>query len=193
MPPQVRRKCARPRERIECTLEDAPRAAPELRCRRRHEGVRSLVPPVYGLALMAGSRSHVSRVKRMACRPGYGVDSATVPGTVLVVDDEPSIRLLCRINLELEGYRVMEAGSLAEARTAAASPDLSLVLLDLRLGHESGRTLLEELRSRTPRVPVALVTGSVELDRGDGPADATLVKPFTIEALLRTVRELTSR
>jgi DNA-binding response OmpR family regulator len=116
-----------------------------------------------------------------------------VPGTVLVVDDEPSIRLLCRINLELEGYRVMEAGTLAEARAAAASPDLSLVLLDLRLGNESGRTLLEELRSRTPPVPVALVTGSAELDRGDGAADAALVKPFTIDALLRTVRELTSR
>ncbi len=115
-----------------------------------------------------------------------------MPGTVLVVDDEPSIRLLCRINLELEGYDVLEAGTLADARSAAASPDLSLVLLDLRLGNESGRTLLEELRSRTPRVPVALVTGSAELDRGDGTADATLVKPFTIDALLRTVRELTS-
>ena len=116
-----------------------------------------------------------------------------MPGTVLVVDDEPSIRLLCRINLELEGYDVLEAGTLADARSAAASSDLILVLLDLRLGNESGRTLLEELRSRTPRVPVALVTGSAELDPGDGTADATLVKPFTIDALLRTVRELTTR
>jgi len=115
-----------------------------------------------------------------------------VPVTVLVVDDEPSIRLLCRINLELEGYQVLEAGTLEEARFAAASPDLSLVLLDLHLGNESGRTLLEELRGRSPRVPVALVTGSVELERGDGTADATLVKPFSIDALLRTVRELTS-
>ena len=116
-----------------------------------------------------------------------------VPATVLVVDDEPSIRLLCRINLELEGYDVVEAGTLAEARAAVASRDVALVLLDLHVGHESGRPLLEELRSRTPPTPVALVTGSAELHPGgDGAADAVLVKPFTIEALIRTVRELAS-
>lgn len=130
-------------------------------------------------------------MERAAPRPGYGVNSAPVPATVLVVDDEPSIRLLCRINLELEGYEVIEAGTLAEARAAAAAHDLSLVLLDLRIGHESGRVFLEELRSRTPPVPVALVTGSSELHpSGDARAEATLFKPFTIDALLRTVREL---
>ena len=36
--------------------------------------------------------------------------------TVLVVDDERSLRLLCRVNLELEGHRVLEAATLAEAR-----------------------------------------------------------------------------
>jgi DNA-binding NtrC family response regulator len=117
-----------------------------------------------------------------------------VPDTVLVVDDEPAIRLLCRINLELEGYEVVEAGTLAEARAAIEAGDVSVVLLDLRVGHESGRTLLEELRSRVPPMPVALVTGSAELHpSGDGTADATLVKPFTIDQLVRTVRTLTSR
>lgn len=117
-----------------------------------------------------------------------------VPPTVLVVDDEPSIRLLCRINLELEGYHVVEAGTLGEARDAVESHDVSVVLLDLHLRHESGRALLEDLRSREPPVPVALVTGSAELHAsGDEGADATLVKPFAIEALLRTVRELASR
>jgi len=116
-----------------------------------------------------------------------------VPPTVLVVDDEPSIRLLCRINLELEGYEVVEAGTLSDARAALEAGDVSLVLLDLHVGHESGRSLLEELRRRTPPVPVALVTGSAELHpAGDGTADATLVKPFTIDALLRTVRALAS-
>jgi DNA-binding response OmpR family regulator len=117
-----------------------------------------------------------------------------VPDTVLVVDDEPAIRLLCRINLELEGYEVVEAGTLAEARAAVERGNLSAVLLDLRIGHENGRTLLEELRNRMPPVPVALVTGSAELHpAGDGTADATLVKPFTIEQLVRAVRALTSR
>jgi DNA-binding response OmpR family regulator len=113
---------------------------------------------------------------------------------VLVVDDEPSIRLLCRINLELEGFDVLEAGTLAEAREAVASRDLSVVLLDLRIGNETGGDLLHELHARTPPVPVAFVTGSAEIvPRVDGLADAYLRKPFTIEDLLSTVRRLAAR
>jgi DNA-binding response OmpR family regulator len=113
---------------------------------------------------------------------------------VLVVDDEPSIRLLCRINLELEGFDVLEAGTLAEARAAAASRDLSVVLLDFRVGHESGGDLLQELQGRRPPVPVAFVTGSADLGpRIDGLADAYLRKPFTIDDLLSTVRRLAAR
>ena len=59
-------------------------------------------------------------------------------GAVLIVDDEPSIRLLCRVNLELEGYRVVEAETLAEARSALAEESFALVLLDLQIGAESG-------------------------------------------------------
>jgi len=113
---------------------------------------------------------------------------------VLVVDDEPSIRLLCRINLELEGFDVVEAGTLAEARAAVASRDLSVVLLDLRIGNETGGDLLQELHARTPPVPVAFVTGSAEIvPRVDGVADAYLRKPFTIDDLLSTVRRLAGR
>ncbi len=113
---------------------------------------------------------------------------------VLVVDDEPSIRLLCRINLELEGFDVLEAGTLAEARAAAASRVLSVVLLDLRIGNETGSDLVRELHERKPRVPVAFVTGSAEIGPNvDGLADAYLRKPFTIDALLSTVKRLTGR
>jgi DNA-binding NtrC family response regulator len=113
---------------------------------------------------------------------------------VLVVDDEPSIRLLCRINLELEGFDVLEAGTLAEARAAISSRDVSVVLLDLRIGHETGGDLVQELRDRQPHVAVAFVTGSAEITPTDhGLADAYLPKPFTIEALLTTVKRLAAR
>ncbi|HEX3055858.1 MAG TPA: response regulator [Gaiellaceae bacterium] len=113
---------------------------------------------------------------------------------VLVVDDEPSIRLLCRINLELEGFDVLEAGTLAEARAAVSSHDVSVVLLDLRIGRETGGDLVQELRDRRPPVPVALVTGSADVTPTDhGLADAYLQKPFTIEALLTTVHRLAAR
>ena len=62
---------------------------------------------------------------------------------MLVVDDEPSIRLLCRVNLELEGYGVREAGALADARAVLAAEPVALVLLDMHIGNERGETLLE--------------------------------------------------
>jgi DNA-binding response OmpR family regulator len=113
---------------------------------------------------------------------------------VLVVEDEPSLRLLCRINLELEGFEVVEAATLAEARAAVASRVPNVVLLDLRVGRESGADLIDELRARTPPVPVALVTGSAALGPNvEGLADAYLRKPYTIDDLLSTVKSLAAR
>ena len=111
---------------------------------------------------------------------------------MLVVDDEPAIRLLCRVNLELEGYDVREAGALADARAVLDAEPVALVLLDMHIGNERGATLLEELRRREPRIPVLVVTGSSEVDAGEQPieADGVLGKPFTIDALVGTVRAL---
>jgi DNA-binding NtrC family response regulator len=120
------------------------------------------------------------------------VPSGDKRAVVLVVDDEPALRLLCRVNLELEGFAVLEAGTLAEARSQLETEPVALVLLDLHIGNERGETLLEELRQREPRLPVVLVTGSGDVDRALPPfgADAVLGKPFTIEALVETVRLL---
>lgn len=106
-----------------------------------------------------------------------------------MVDDDESLRMLCRINLELDGYRVIEAGSLAEARDALAAGGIDAMLLDLHLGDGDGRDLLASLGSDRP--PVALFTGSEAI----GPelqsaADAVLAKPFGIERLAETVRGL---
>jgi DNA-binding response OmpR family regulator len=108
---------------------------------------------------------------------------------VLVVEDEPSIRLLYRINLELEGFEVVEAASLSDARSAIADHEVSVVLLDLRIGSERGTDLLDELRASD--IPVALVTGSAEHEsEAEGIADAYLRKPFAIADLIHAVREL---
>jgi DNA-binding NtrC family response regulator len=110
---------------------------------------------------------------------------------VLVVDDEPAIRLLCRVNLELEGYRVLEAQSLDHARRLLDEEQIAAVLLDMRIGNERGETLLTELQDRD--VPVIVVTGSAELDADWAKqADAVLGKPFAIDALLKAVRTLTA-
>jgi DNA-binding response OmpR family regulator len=111
---------------------------------------------------------------------------------VLVVDDEPAIRLLCRVNLELDGFDVREASTLAEARAAIEAEPPAVILLDLHVGRERGATLLAEIRLREPWIPVALVSGSVAIEQGEGPAgaDAVIVKPFTLEELTGTVRAL---
>ena len=117
--------------------------------------------------------------------------TADSSATVLVVDDEHSIRYLCRVNLELDGYRVLEAAEVAEARRLLASEHVDVVLLDLHVGPERTDDLLAELRRRTPPIPVALVTGSTDVLAPDRPAaDAVLSKPFAPEELTETVRRL---
>ena len=106
---------------------------------------------------------------------------------MLVVDDEPAIRLLCKVNLELDGYEVREAGSLDEAR-AHLDHGVDVVLLDMHIGIERGEVLLEELIAR--RIPVAVVTGSTDLETAGAGANAVLGKPFTIEELEETVARL---
>ena len=109
---------------------------------------------------------------------------------VLVVDDEPALRLLYRVNLELEGYRILEAGTVAEARAALEAQAIAVVLLDMQLGAERSDVLLQELRDREPRIPVVVVTGSSDIDTGDRTieADAVIGKPFTIEELTSAVQ-----
>ena len=110
---------------------------------------------------------------------------------MLVVDDDASLRLLCRINLELDGYTVVEAGGVAAAREALAAGGVDAMLLDLHLGDGDGRDFLAELG--TDRPPVALFTGSEQI----GPelremADAVLPKPFELSRLTETVNRLTT-
>jgi DNA-binding NtrC family response regulator len=110
---------------------------------------------------------------------------------VLVVDDDSSIRLLCRINLELDGHEVLEAHSLGTARAMLAEEDVDVVVLDLHLRGERSDPLVAECLARRPPIPVVLVTGSVEVtESGLSDADAVLPKPFELEQLLSTVREL---
>ena len=110
---------------------------------------------------------------------------------VLVVDDDASLRLLCRVNLELDGFRVLEAGSLAQAAAMLAENEFDAVLLDLHLGDGDGRDLLASLGEERP--PVAFFTGSEVI----GPelrsmAEEVLSKPFQLDELLSTVRKLVS-
>ena len=83
---------------------------------------------------------------------------------MLIVDDDASLRLLCRVNLELEGYHVLEAPSVAAAEDAVAADPVDLFLLDVHIGADDGLALMRSLRARKHRAPVVLFTGSARLD-----------------------------
>jgi DNA-binding response OmpR family regulator len=110
---------------------------------------------------------------------------------VLIVDDAESIRLLCRVNLELEGHRVIEAATLEAARAALAEHPVDVLLLDVHVGPHDGREFLAEVRAAHPGVRVALLTGSSDLDsvRDAGP-DAVISKPFELDDLRAVVAGL---
>lgn len=105
----------------------------------------------------------------------------------LVVDDDPALRMLCRVNLELDGFSVREAGTLQEAGAAVDASRPDVVLLDVHLGGEESTSLLERLRA--DGIPVALVTGSADM-RDLGAADAVLAKPFEPRELVDVARRL---
>ena len=107
---------------------------------------------------------------------------------VLVVDDERSLRLLCRVNLELDGHRVREAATLAEARREIelATPDV--ILLDIHVGADDGLELLDEIASLELSTRVVLLSGTSEV----GPelrarVDSVLGKPFELAKLTAAV------
>jgi DNA-binding response OmpR family regulator len=106
----------------------------------------------------------------------------------LVVDDDGALRLLLRVNLELEGFAVREAATLAEAESAVENERPDVVLLDVHLGGEETLTLLAALRA--DGIPVALVTGSVDVELYRDRADAIVPKPFNPQELVDIVRRL---
>ena len=108
--------------------------------------------------------------------------------TVLVVDDDRSLRLLCRVNLELEGFAVLEASTVDEADAIVEQERPDVVLLDVHLQNTDTRQLLSRLRAAG--IPVALVTGSVDLEEYRGEADAILAKPFEPASLVELARRL---
>jgi DNA-binding response OmpR family regulator len=112
-------------------------------------------------------------------------------GTVLVVDDEPSLRLLCRVNLELAGLRVLESGTIPEARRVLDSEAIDVALLDVHVAGHDGRDLLDELRAAESPVRIVFLTGSADI-RGArlAAADAVLAKPFEPDELVSIVQRL---
>lgn len=118
------------------------------------------------------------------------------PRRVLVVDDEPHIGLLLRLQLESRGYELLLARTLFEARGVLADPDRpDAMLLDLHLPDGSGVDLLREVRGRpaTASMPVLVLTAEGEervLAEARSLGATTITKPFSPSKLTAQVAAL---
>lgn len=116
--------------------------------------------------------------------------------TVLVVEDDPSVRDVLHLVLESEGYRVSLAGDGLEALTRLDQELPDLILLDLMLPRLDGDTFLAELERRGlwPGIPVIVLSAAVGADRWATRvrADGYVSKPFDIVALLDEVSRVTT-
>ncbi|CAK0769209.1 Transcriptional regulatory protein WalR [Gammaproteobacteria bacterium] len=112
--------------------------------------------------------------------------------TVLIVEDDPAMQIGLRDNLELEGYRVLVAGTLRAGREAVRQERPDILLLDLMLPDGDGLSLCRQLRADGFVQPILMLTArGEELDRLLGfevGADDYIVKPFSLRELLARVR-----
>src|SRR6266568_6444003 len=119
-------------------------------------------------------------------------------GKLLVVDDDNNLVELVRVKLQSAGYEVATASKAEDAIEAAKGAVFDLCILDLRLADRSGISLMRELHSINPDMPVIILTGygSVEsaVEAMQEGAYNYLTKPFnTQELLLQIKRALENR
>jgi DNA-binding NtrC family response regulator len=113
---------------------------------------------------------------------------------ILIVDDEESIRIATAAILEEEGYQVDTASNGKEAIEKANANLYNAALIDYRLPDMEGTELLTSLRETTPRMVKIMITGYPSLQNAvtsvNKRADAFLMKPVSIETLLKTISDL---
>ena len=125
-----------------------------------------------------------------------GEGAMTTEPLVLAVDDEPGVRLLLRLDLTAQGFRVITAATPSEALAQIDSSHPDLILLDVSMPEMSGFALLRELRERWPTPVIFLTARGRDSDKVRGLADGAddyVVKPFSVDELAARIRAVLRR
>lgn len=110
---------------------------------------------------------------------------------ILIIEDEPAFRNVLRVLLSVQGYRVIEAETVARGAIEARSHKPDLLLVDLGLPDGDGLSVIRQVRSWSPLPIIVLSARTLEeqktmaLDQG---ADDYITKPFSAPDLLARIR-----
>ena len=118
---------------------------------------------------------------------------------ILIIEDEPDIRKTLEYNISREGYHVVSASSLLEAKSQIESDSFSLILLDLMLPDGSGLDLCREIKldKEKSSIPIIILTAKDdEVDKVVGfelGADDYVTKPFSVRELILRMKAVLKR
>ena len=117
--------------------------------------------------------------------------------SILVVDDERSMRDFLKILLEKEGYRVETAAAGNEALQLLSATDFQLVISDIKMDGMSGLELLNNIKERQPSLPVVMITAFASPDDAvfamkNGAFDY-ISKPFNVDEIKSVILSATSK
>lgn len=116
--------------------------------------------------------------------------------TLLVVDDEPLVRMVVTEVLRDAGFEVLEAGDGVEAMDILHKSDVDLLMTDIQMPRMNGYQLVEAALARWPTMKVLLVTGYARESVPDSVTSAaphTLNKPFDIDRLPTLIFDLLAK
>ncbi len=120
----------------------------------------------------------------------------SIAATILVCEDNPSLRLLFRLTLEPQGYNVIEAGDARSGIELARSARPDLAIIDMGLPDQSGIEVARTIKE-TPGLestPILMATGSMRpgdrLTAEDAGVDSFLYKPFNMIRLVTEIQRL---
>jgi len=111
---------------------------------------------------------------------------------ILVVEDDPNIRIGLEDNLDLEGYQVLSTPDGVKGLKSALENDIDLLILDIMLPGMNGYEICRKVKAEKPELPVIMLTArGSEMDKVAGldiGADDYITKPFSLPELLARVR-----